>query len=231
MLKHIGKHNNRKIAILYRTVPDERHMCLLVYTETLPRLIHDELMHSIESAIGQNAKELSDALFRNTMADGTNCLESLHRNGFIKKVPANQVLVTPTNNSSVRLDELNDILDQMDLGAEAIKKLADLDASLGLQTKKRPRNADAKEVGAPVNSRSNSQVRGNTSAESYMAEVLTDNDLAISRLAQAKEMKQQAESLIAEATRLEQEAKNLDSGAKNVTTKTKTKKTTKKQEA
>jgi hypothetical protein len=222
MIKHVGRHNNKKVVILYRTVPDDEHMCLVTYTETLPRMIHDELMHCLESPIGQNAKEFSDALFRQTMADGNNALHSLHVNGFIKKVPANQVLVTPKQGSSVRLDELNDILKQMEQGEEAVRRLADMDSSRGMN-KKKTRLPEAREVGAPNNSRANAGVQGNTSAEEYVANtILTDSDIAISRLAQAKTFKQQAEQLLAEAKRLEDEAQTLDAGSKkNVTTKTK----------
>jgi hypothetical protein len=85
MIKHVGKHNNQKIVILYRKVPEEDHMCLVVYSDLLPRMFHDEVMKTLESPVGQNAKEFSDVLFRTTLADGNNCLESLHRNGFIKR--------------------------------------------------------------------------------------------------------------------------------------------------
>ena len=29
MIKHVGKHNNQKIVILFRKVPDEGHMALV----------------------------------------------------------------------------------------------------------------------------------------------------------------------------------------------------------
>jgi hypothetical protein len=131
MIKHVGKHNNKKIVLLWRKVPNEAHMALLCYSDTLPRLIHDELMRALESPIGQNAKDFSDVLFRTTMADGRNALEVLHREGFIKKVPTSQVLITPTAKSSVRLDELNNILDEMESGTEAMKRLADIDKNTG----------------------------------------------------------------------------------------------------
>ena len=229
MIKHVGKHNNQKIVILFRKVPDEGHMALVSYSDLLPRMFHDEVMKALESPIGQNAKEFSDVLFRTTMPDGQNCLESLHRNGFIKKVPTNQVLVTPTNSSNVRLDELNGILDEMEQGEEAIKRLADLDANAGMTGKKR--TAEPREVGAPVNSRATPASAANTSAESYIADsgILDDSTLAAQRLAQAVKMKADAQSLLAEAARLEQEAAAL-TPATNVTRKPK-KTTTKKQAA
>jgi hypothetical protein len=210
MMKHIGKHNSQRVVILFRKVPNEDHMCLLVYSELLPRLYHDEVMKALESPIGQNAKEFSDVLFRTTMADGQNCLEALHRAGLIKKVPTSQVLITPTNSSSVRLDELNSILDEMSKGEEAIAKLAEIDADRGMTGKKK-RPAELKEVGQPPNSRARAQVEGTMSAGEFVstADVLDDSALATQRLAQATKMKAEAHSLLAEAARLEQEAAQL----------------------
>ena len=79
MIKHVGKHNQRKIAIVYRKVPDEGHMALVMYTDNLPMMVHDEAMKVLESEVGQNAKELADALFRHIMPDGTNCLQHIHK--------------------------------------------------------------------------------------------------------------------------------------------------------
>ena len=232
MIKHIGKHNGKKIVVLWRKVPNEDHMALVAYSDTLPRLIHDEVMKALESPIGQNATEFSDVLFRTTMADGRNALEVMHKEGFIKKAPTSQILITPTAKSSVRLDELNGILDEMSKGEEAIKRMSDLDKEAGMQTKKR--KTEGREVGMPPNnqsvSRTNIDVEATDSAAAYLKGALTDDDLAAQRLSQAESMKAQAAQLIAEAKRLESEAKSL-APAKNGTTKTKKTTTAKKQAA
>jgi hypothetical protein len=234
MIKHVGKHNNKKIVLLWRQVPNETHMALVLYSDTLPRLIHDEVMKALESPVGQNAKDFSDVLFRTVMADGRNALEVLHREGFIKKVPCTQVLITPTNKSSVRLDELNGILDEMDKGEAAVKRMAEIDSQAGMAPKKRVR--EGREVGMPPNnqslSRTNLDVDANSTAASYVKgnisedAVLTDADLAKQRLSQADQMKQQAEALLAEAKRLETEAQSF-APAKNVKPRTKKTPTTK----
>lgn len=225
MIKHVGKHNNKKIVLLWRQVPNESHMALVAYSDTLPRLIHDEVMKALESPIGQNSKDFSDVLFRTIMADGRNCLEVLHREGFIKKVPTSQVLITPTTKSSVRLDELNDILDEMSKGEEATKRLAEIDANAGLQTKKR--RDGGREVGMPPNnasvSRTNLDVEATDSAAAYIKGILTDDDLASQRVQQAETMRKQAQQLLDEAKRLEQEASQLNPAA-NVSKTKKTKK-------
>lgn len=229
MMKHIGKHNNQRIVVLFRKVPGEDHMALVTYSDLLPRMYHDEVMKQLESPIGQNAKEFSDVLFRTTMSDGQNCLESLHRNGFIKKVPTSQILITPTSTSSVRLDELNSILDEMALGEDAIKRLSEIDADRGMSGKKN-RSTQQREVGAPVNSRSTSAVEGTMSAEAYVVDsgVLDDTALAGQRIAQAAKMKAEAQALLAEATRLEQEAATLQPV---INVRPKTKKATAKKQA
>lgn len=192
MIKHVGRHNNRKVAILYKTVPDEDHMALVIYTETIPSLLHDEMMGVLESAVGQESKELSDALFRHTMADGNNCLQALHKGGYMKKVPTKQVIVTVNANSSCRLDELNDILKQMEGGEEAVKRLAEMDANAGI--------LGGRDVGEP---------------KTTQTQALTDADLAKQRLDQADQMEAEANSLIAEAKRLRDEASSLTPKAKD----------------
>jgi hypothetical protein len=220
MLKHVGKHNDKRCVIVFRKIPELEHMALVVYSDLLPRMIHDEVMRAVESPQGQEAKEISDVLFRTIMADGHNCLESLHRNGLMKKVPTNQVLVTPTTTSSVRLDELNDILDEMQKGEEAMKRLQDLDANRGLTGKKNntpPRRAEIQEIGE----RRTREAQGNTSAVDMLAGMLSDSDLAAQRLEQAQKMEASAKQLLAEAERLKSEAKSLSPKVDNVGTETK----------
>lgn len=207
MYKHIGKHNDKRVVILFREVPNEDHMCLVVYSDLLPRIYHDAVMKVLESDVGQQAKEFSDALFRNYMPDGANCLEALHRNGLIKKVPTNQVIVTPTTTSNVRLDELNGILKEMSKGEEAVKRLAELDASKGM-TGKKPEQI--REVGVPPNSRSKAASVPKESAGAPLDGFLSDADLAKDRIRQAGNMKAQAESLLQEVQRLLTEASELD---------------------
>lgn len=232
-MKHIGRHNDRKIVVLYREVPGEAHMCLVVYPDVIPRLIHDSLMSAIESDAGQASKEISEVLHRTIMADGRKLLEVLHREGMIKKVPTSQILITPNAKSSVRLDELNKILNEMAKGEEAIQRLAELDKHAGMTTRK---PASDREVGVPQVSRTAAEVEGTMSAEAYVSTgVLSDADLATQRVAQALAMRKNAESLLAEAARLESEAQALTQPATpaptNGTRKTTKAKASKKQEA
>ena len=44
-VKHIGKHGDRKVAVVYRKVPGEDHMCLVTYTEVIPSHFHDSVIN------------------------------------------------------------------------------------------------------------------------------------------------------------------------------------------
>lgn len=202
MYKHVGRHGDKKIVILYREIPGEGHMCLVVYSDLLPRLYHDSVMQVLESPVGQQAENFSDALFRNYMPDGRNCLEALHKDGLMKKVQTNQVVMTPTPASSIRLDELNNILNEMAKGEDAIKRLAEIDANNGLANSKR--KPEPKDLGVSPASRTQPVENINVGA------ALSDADLARSRLSQAETMKASAAQLLAEAERLTKEAAELD---------------------
>jgi hypothetical protein len=199
MIKHVGKHNQKRVAIVYRTVPDEDHMALVAYADSMPSMVHDEVMKVIESAIGQNAKELADALFRTTLADGTNCLTTLHKGGWLKKVPCNQVIVTPTAKSTCRLDELNNLLKKIEEGGDAAASLANIDANRGMKGVLQ----EGRELGQPASDPTR------TTAGSVSGDVLTDDVLSQQRLDQATKMEAEAKSLLAEAKRLKQEATQL----------------------
>lgn len=213
MLKHVGRHGEKKVVIAYNTVPGEDHMALVIYSDALPAMIHDEVMKVVESAAGQGAKVLADALFRNIMPDGNNTLGSLHKGGYLKKVQTKQVILTPNAKTTVRLDELNEILKKMESGEEAIKAMADIDAGRGFAD---PKKSSGRELGEPKKA---AESAVNTSG------VLTDADLAKANLDQAAKMEAQAKTLLAEAKRLKDEANSFapTPKAKNVRA---TKKTT-----
>lgn len=220
MIKHVGRHNSKKVVIAYRQVPDEDHMALVIYSESLPSLIHDELMKILESDAGQSTKDLADVLFRHIMADGTNCLTHIHKAGYLKKVPTNQVIVTPNSTSTIRLDELNKILTGLEQGEEAAQKMAEI-------AKGQAAGIDGgrelgRELGEPSKKAKTKPSSVNTSTD-----VLSDADIAAQRLDQAARMEAEAKGLLAEAKRLKEEAKSLvPAKAKNVRKSTTTKKAT-----
>ena len=195
-LRHVGKHGDRKVAVIFREVPGEPHMCLVSYTETLNQHIHDPLIRCIESDIGQNSENLADALNRTYTQDGKGILQTLHFEGQLKKVQTSLILMTPQPNTRIKLDELNKILNEMKQGEDAVKRLAELDSSRGLQ--------DPADVAR--------RLRGDKmpSVSKVSDGALGDNDLANNFRAQAEKMSAEAKGLMAEAQRLLKEAAAMD---------------------
>jgi hypothetical protein len=195
--RHVGKHGDRKVAVIFREVPGEPHMCLVTYTETINQHIHDPLIRCIESDIGQSSENLADALNRSYSQDGRPILHVLHAEGQLKKVNTEQIVMTPAPNTRIKLNELNKMLDEMKLGEEAVKRMAEMDKSMGLQD---PVDV-ARRMRGP---------QGKQPVSSSTGDLLGDASLAKQRIEQAQKMEREAKGLLAEAQRLTQEAQSLD---------------------
>lgn len=193
-LRHVGKHGDRKVAVVFREIPGEPHMCLVTYTELLNQNMHDPMMKCIESDIGQNSENLAEALNRSYTKDGRFILQVLHSEGLLKKVNTEQIVMTPQPNTRIKLNELNTILDEMKKGEDATKRLADMDKSLGMQSPnevaRRMRGDQSQPIVQPTNS----------------SDLLSDDILAQRLRDQAAKMSAEAKGLMAEADRLLQEA-------------------------
>lgn len=129
MLKHVGKmtHNDAKVCIIYRTLPNDAHSALVVGTATLSDTYHNALMSVVESIQGQQSNELGDILSTRFFPDGTNMLEQLHMTGKLVKVTTKTVMMTPTPTESVPLDELNVLIaEQKGVTLDALAIKADM---------------------------------------------------------------------------------------------------------
>lgn len=208
-IKHVGKHGDRKVAILFRQVPGEDHMALVVYPETLPAAWHDSIMKVLESEKGQQAKEFGEALHAAMLPDSRLILETLHNERMIKKIRTSDIIVTPNSDAKIRLDELNKMLNEMELGDAAIKKMAENDASRGLVDPAVKRGAEERFKAEQEAIRTQAQ----TPQQAFVAPpagALSDRDIAANMLAQAKAMEVNAKSMIAEAARMKKEAERMN---------------------
>ena len=113
-MKHIGKmkNNNAKIVVVYRTLPGDSKSALVVGTGNMNDSWHDSLMSLVQESAGQEANELADVLSVRKFPDGRTMLEALHLGGHLKKVPTTGVIMTPSSNASIALNELNDLIDK-----------------------------------------------------------------------------------------------------------------------
>jgi len=189
-LKHVGTHNNKKVVVLFRQTPNEDHMALVAYSESLPSTVHDAVMECVSSDVGQQAENLADALQRKTMPDGRIALTALHQEGFIKKVQTNQVIMKPNAKSTVRLDELNEVVNKLKEGGEAAQKMREIDAGAGM-------------VSPPVGGRDVGEPSNVPPATASTGTALDDNSIAEGLLNQAKGFED-------EAVKLREQAYNLN---------------------
>ena len=113
-IKHVGRiyNNKRKVVVAYRVVPDEPENCIVVTTENLSADEHDTLMKAVESSAGQEANDFATVMARTTLPDGSNMLARFHTTGKMVKVATNTVEMVPNRNTTIRLNELNELIAQ-----------------------------------------------------------------------------------------------------------------------
>jgi hypothetical protein len=179
-------------------------MALIIYPETLQAHWQQAVQSVLESDIAQQSEELADALHRNFLPDGRPILETLHQERMIKKVRTSDIIVTPTAQSKIRLDELNKMLNEMKLGEAAIKKMAENDASRGMVAPEVKRKAEAEYKA------SQTQDQSAPKFQAPQDSALSARDIAANMVFQAKKMEIEAKQMIAEAARMKKDAQRMD---------------------
>lgn len=211
VIRHVGKHGDRKVAVVFREVPGETHMCLVVYTELLGKNVHDPLIRCIESKEGQASDSLAEALNRNYTIDGRPILGVLHSEGMLKKVQTELIVMTPAPGFQIKLNELNAMLDKMSQGEEARRELEELDKQTGLQSPaavaRQMANATKRKPGDPIPGIDVPATPGSQPlVQTPQVGMLTDSDIARTMREQAEKMEREANGLLSEVARLRKEA-------------------------
>jgi hypothetical protein len=108
-IKHVGQVNStgKKCVVVFREIPGATDSCLVVETETLPQLYHDDVISAIESAAAQEDMDFFKYATRSTLHDGRNMLEAMHLSGWMKKLPTSEVTMMPTREIKISLHDLN----------------------------------------------------------------------------------------------------------------------------
>lgn len=186
--------NQRKVVVAYRVVPGDPNSAVVVTTENLMADEHDSLMKLVDSAAGQQADELATVMARSQLPDGRNMLAAFHSTGKMVKVPTNSVQMTPATNSSIMLNELNELIAEQ--RGVTVADLAITDKN------------------APVKKAENKEVADTPAQEAVVNDApLTDEDLA-------RRYRSEANTLFKEAKRLREMAEELVP-TKRTTTKNK----------
>lgn len=189
-MKHIGRVSNtgKKCVIVFREIYDENgnvadpNHCLVVETERLPDMEHDDIVRVVESPEGQSATQFYEIAHRSMFSDGINMLTKLHNRGYLRKYPTDIIEVTPNASTRIKLSEINEIIRKQASGMSE----SDIKNSMVDDTDQPPRTQSTAQQTAPVQ----------TQAEDGILD-----DTAI-----AQGMLTQAETFLAEAERLKAEA-------------------------
>ena len=107
MTKHIGRHKGtgQRLSVVFMRLPEDKDHALVVYSDQLPDKYHDDFMTAIESPECQSANVLYEGLQRKVFWHGNPMLDTLHKEGFLKKVPTSAVVMQPTPQQQVPLDD------------------------------------------------------------------------------------------------------------------------------
>jgi hypothetical protein len=193
MLKHVGRiaNNKRKVIVAYKVLPGEPDHCVVVTTENLEAGDHDTLMQTVESSTAQEADDFATVMMRTQLSDGSNMLARFHTTGKMVKVKTADVEMTPNRNTSIRLNELNEVIAQ-----QRGVTVADLAVKGPDGKTKQPASADP----------------AITTSEMAADGVITDEALA-------KKFRSDADRLSKEAAELRRQAEELVPTKKKASTK------------
>lgn len=197
-LKHIGKIKNTgvKVLVVFRTLPGESNMCLVLPVANLPDQYHDSIMTLVETDQAQESFEFGEIMHIRPFPDGRPMLVAMQQDNRLQKVATDSVTMTPTPNTGVALSDLNVMIAE-----QKNCSIDDLYTFVKGAPSKKSDQSEKKTTSA------NSKVQETTPAPSRAQatenSVLTDKDLA-------KSYRSQADSLYKEAARLRKEADTLD---------------------
>lgn len=108
VMRHVGKdHLGNKVIVIFREIPDDPEHCLVVQSNTLPDMYHDNMMNTLESTEAQQTVDLFEVLNRRSFGDGNHMLNTLHNRGLLKKMSVDQVNLEPLPNRQLPLREAN----------------------------------------------------------------------------------------------------------------------------
>ena len=197
MLKHVGHviNTGRRCVVVFREIYDqdgnvmEPDNCLVMETESLPDLVHQDMMRIVEGGPAQATGNLYEVLTRERLSDGTVALNWLHGSNRLRKYPTNNIMLTPDSNNELRLDKMNRILTLQESGASQ----QEIENVMVDDTDGAPRTSTSAQTAPPV--------------KETESGILDDSAIAQQRL-------QQAETFLQEAERLKTEAYELDPSLK-----------------
>jgi hypothetical protein len=123
----------------------------------------------------------------------------------LKKVQTELIVMTPQPGTLIKLNELNKILDQMKMGDDAVRKMAEMDSQMGMQDPM----AVARRMRGDKDAFTPETIPGQTAPLQASGDALGDSVIANSLRQQALRMATEAKGLLAESERMLSQAETL----------------------
>jgi len=201
-IKHIGRMKNTgaKVVVVFRTLPGESNMALVLPVANLSDSYHDSLMALVETPQAQDAFEFGEIMFIRPFPDGRPMLQAMTQDGRLQKVATDLIVMTPTTTSSIPLSQLNVLIaEQKNCTIDELCTFVSGAPNKG--------NPDATQPSVENEPIVDPDIPAPVRAQASTSEALSDKDLA-------RSYRSQADAMYKEAARLRKQADELDPPAK-----------------
>lgn len=208
-IKHIGKikSNGAKVLVVFRTLPGESNMALVLPVASLKDEYHDSIMKLVETDQAQEVFEFGEIMFTRTFPDGRPMLQALNADNSLVKLATDNIIMTPAPGSEIELHQLNVLIaEQKNVAVDDLYTFVP-----GAPKKATVEDiVEVRDLGRDVGEPNIPQKQAPLKAAEN--QVLTDKDIA-------KGYRSQADAMYKEAARLRKEADSLDPPVKKTTKK------------
>lgn len=120
--KHVGRNQHgSRLVVVFREIPDDEEHCLVVETDSLPDMYHDQLLHEVDSREAQDTVNLYEVLERRSFGDGGQMLNTLHTRGMLKKYRVDQIEMQPMPSRLVALSLVNEQIKNGSMESETVE--------------------------------------------------------------------------------------------------------------
>lgn len=195
--KHVGRNQNgTRLVVVFREIPDDEEHCLVVETDSLPDMYHDQLLQEVDSREAQDTVNLYEVLQRRSFGDGGQMLNTLHARGMLRKYRVDQIEMQPMPNRLVALSLVNEQIKSGSMESEKVEA-----APESVETVKA-----VDDTGVSVDTDAG-LVTATTVAPVTIGENVDDKAAGESKLLQARLMEEDAKKLRKEAYELNPDLK------------------------
>lgn len=110
--RHLGsiKNTGSDVIVVFRTLPDEPDHCLVLFRDSIPEVYSHKILTFV-NGMGQRSVDLFEVMHEAGLLEGQNMLSTLYKHNMLKKYKTSDIVMRPGGTQTIRLDELNKIIE------------------------------------------------------------------------------------------------------------------------